>query len=265
MPGLAPALDTGGVLVGYRVGRRAVVRHGPGWFKVVRPKRVGELVAVHEFAGDAVELATPTVLVAHDDGRVELSSVAGPSLNDVIRCEPGSVSSVLPSVAEALAVLHRSPRFGPDRRPDPPSRSLRIVERGEPEVLGPFLAGAECLPPLDGGTPATVHGDLHDKNVMVSGRHVGLIDLDGLGWGVAEDDVANLAVHLELRALQLGLATTWVRDLIAAYPSPLDARRLEAARRHTWFRLAALYRFREPGRRLSDELYRRALTVSGGR
>lgn len=272
LPGLAAALDEGATLVGYRVGRRAVLRSGDRWTKVVRPGRAAELAARHDFAFTAVALPTPEPIAITSDGRVVFTTVPGRALHEVIRREPASVSAWLPAVAAGLATLHHSDRFAPNRTPDTPERSLRIVERGEPEVLATFVAAAEDLPPREGGTPAMVHGDLHDKNILVADRHssVGLIDLDGVGWGVAEDDVANLAVHLELRALQLGIATgpheiRWFTELLDAYPRPLDVHRLEAARRHTYFRLAVLYRFRHPGRELSNELLRRATTTTVGR
>ncbi len=282
LPGLAAALDGGAALIGYRVGRRAVLRNEDRWIKVVRPSRVDSLLLAHRFAADtAFGYDVPKVLAADHDGRVTLSPLHGRSLHDIIATEPNAAAGLLPLVAEAMAGLHRCGSIGsagdrhpdttgrlPRRRLDPPARSVRLVERAEPAVLGRFRFGADCLPPLIGGTPAVVHGDLHDKNILISsavggeiGRRVGLIDLDGLGRGCAEDDVANLAAHLEWRTLQAGtmMAPPWGEQLIAAYPGRLDAERLAAARCHVYFRLAVLYRFRWPGRHMSDELYRRAM------
>ena len=47
-----------------------------------------------------------------------------------------------------------------------------------------------------------VHGDLHDKQLLLDGNSAWLIDLEGAGRGDANFDLVNLAEHLRLRALQ---------------------------------------------------------------
>ncbi len=254
-------------------------------------------------------VGTPMALAHHDDGRVALSTVPGRSLHGMLRRvapvdrRPGgeqpvdggsarwvlvggrppgeladgelAVLAAIETVAGALAVLHDLPipvGWG-ERVPDPPDRWVEVVARAEPAAAARLQQVAAALaPPPTTGPRALVHGDLHDKNVFVdeSGDAVGLIDLDGVGAGWAEDDVADLAVHLELRALQAGLGSAighrWAAHLVAAYGAhrPLDEARLLAAARWTWFRLGCLYRFRPAGRTLSVELLRRALVSASG-
>ncbi|MDH4171791.1 MAG: hypothetical protein OEW42_19585, partial [Acidimicrobiia bacterium] len=147
---------------------------------------------------------------------------------------------------------------------------------------------------LDQRAEVVVHGDLHDKNVFCDTPRpadaaqltatplladaaplggagpLALIDLDGLGLGAPEDDVANLAVHLELRNLQArtGLPFgTRSGELYRSYQrtQPLDRERLEAVERHTWFRLACLYQYRVASRHLVPQLLRAARGDSGQR
>ena len=136
----------------------------------VRPSRLAALVAIHGAACE-IDVPTPEVLASHADGRLELSTLPGPSLHDTIRSDPDAIPALLPMVAEMLGRLHRSKIRGLEPRADDvPGRAVRIVQRGEPMVAWRFRDGADALPPLLGGTPAVVHGDLHDKNVFVPAR-----------------------------------------------------------------------------------------------
>lgn len=79
---------------------------------------------------------------------------------------------------------------------------------------------------------------------------VRFIDLDGLGCGGAEVDVGNLAVHLQLRAMQSGRsvdrAVANCQTLYETYSArvPLDVEILHSVEQHTWFRLGCLYLLR---------------------
>ncbi len=268
LPALKRALGLG-TLIGYRVGRRAVVQRQGTFVKVVRPKQLQGLLMVHEFVSDSCPLVSfPQVVGSGSPGWVELSRVSGRPLHRLLTEEkaPSDMNRQLTMIARALAWLHGSVsgRGLALREPDHPLRWVDTVARAEPEARSELAEIAAGLPELPKVELGVVHRDLHDKNIFVSEDSVALIDLDGVGLGAGEDDVANLGVHLQLRVLQMGgdprLGQLRVRCLYDAYESvrPLSADRLRAAEVHTWFRLACIYRFRASGRRLVPELLRRA-------
>ncbi|MEP1123160.1 MAG: phosphotransferase [Ilumatobacter sp.] len=263
LPGLAAALADGGRLVAYRHHRRAVTRDTTSFTKVVRPDRAAGIVRNHEVLVGSPGFETPRVLHATDDGRVQIETVEGPSLHGLLRAD---VDVPIPAVATALSALHAvSPSATvPPAEFDDPARWIAIVTRMEPARRRSLQAVADELPSVDPAGSALVHTDLHDKNVMSTRRGVHFIDLDGLAVGAPEIDVVNLAVHLELRALQAGLEAGEGRrrfeNLLTAYQRrrPLDATNVSAIERHTWFRLGCLYLCRPSGRRLAHALLDRA-------
>lgn len=105
-----------------------------------------------------------------------------------------------------------------------------------------------------------VHGDCHDKNLFLNGVGSGFIDLDGARVRLREEDVANLAIHVALRALQtdelVEIALERRDVVIDAYAgvAPLDRAVLAVLERAVWFRLACLYRYRASGRRIVPTL-----------
>lgn len=291
LPDLARVLaqaEEGGALVAYRVGRRAVVARPEEFIKVVRPKRRDGLVAAHQWLGEALDGAaipvdTPRARPVDAPGAVALTPVAGVSLHHLLRAgwSARELAPVLDAMARALAALHTIPP-PPDLGPAPiddPARWVDTVARADPDgasTLAPVAAG---LSPLEARPEVVTHGDLHDKNLFWNphrdqvGGGVGLIDLDGVGLGAREDDVANLGVHLQLRALQgarpAGVGTAWRDRLHRAYRThlPLDPDRVAAVEAHTWFRLACLYRFRAASCHLVPDLLRQAsaATTAAGR
>ncbi len=262
LPGLAAALREG-QLCGYRAGRRAIVAAPTSFIKVVRPERVDTLVRRHELLDSSEpSFAAPRVLGAASDGRVELSVMAGQSLHQRIRTDP---TRPLADVGAVIAALHRHaiPRWLPVRQPDDPKSWVTVSRRRPTGHQATIERAATQLPELGARAEAVVHGDLHDKNIFCSPAHLSLIDLDGLALGAPEDDVGNLAVHLELRNLQArtGLAVgARTKSLYDGYGrvEPLDHERLRAVEAHTWFRLACLYQYRAASERLVPTLLRLA-------
>ena len=261
-----------GQIIGYRIGRRAVVRTPDTFVKVVRPNRTERMVEAHEHLAETCPgIRTPHVLSATSRGRIELSTVAGPSLHQLLRvADDPAVRSAIGDVAAALAQLHDAPISPGFERleADPTERWVEIVRRAEPDFAPELETIAASLPRIEPRWSNLTHGDLHDKNVLLDCGQVGVIDLDGLGVGSAEDDVANLAVHLELRSLQrhsaADLGSAARRALYDAYRRhrPLDMERIALVERHTWFRLGCLYRFRSRTRNLTPLLLRRSQVSS---
>ncbi|MEZ4422014.1 MAG: hypothetical protein R3E98_01280 [Gemmatimonadota bacterium] len=69
-------------------------------------------------------------------------------------------------------------------------------------ALGSLLAAVERVEPLRLPGDGLVHGDLHDKQIFLSGDRLRLIDAESLASGSPLLDVVNLAEHLRLRGLQ---------------------------------------------------------------
>jgi hypothetical protein len=264
LPGIAAAIEHGEQLVAYRHGRRAVTRQKSSFTKIVRPSRSVSVADNHRLLTNASGFRTPTLIDSFDDGRVQIEAVGGPSLHDRLR-----VGARLPidEVASAVAAFNDTAvpadTLAP-ATPDEPARWIDIVSRMNPSLRHELQHAADTLPLLDTGGSSLVHTDLHDKNVLLSERGVNIIDLDGLALGTPEVDVVNLAVHLELRALQAGLAPAEGRrqfeQFVTAYDiiCPLDPSTVSAIERHTWFRLACLYLCRASGVPLAGALLQRA-------
>ncbi len=261
LPGLAKALESGR-LVGYRAGRRAIVRSERGYVKVLRPSRVAGVVEAHRRLAIAdVPVRVPEITQVCEDGRVELEILPGPSVHESIRSQRTPRLSIpVEGIAEALIGLHRiSPTDDPPAD-EGPHVWATMAGRAEPEAVDGLLRIADRLAPPPAGASVLVHGDLHDKNIIVCGRSIGLIDLDGVRTGIAEDELANLGVHLQLRCLQSGRPIAVGRALAARLYRHYGANRtvsearVHAVERHTWFRLACLYRFRRASRPLVPRL-----------
>lgn len=271
LPGLRDALELG-PLVGYRVGRRAVVATPTSYVKVVRPKRHAALVSTHQWLSKGCPgVATPEVTRVTLDGVLELATVPGVPLHELIRKHGPEQLPLghIDEVAAALVTLHSTPllRALPQRNPNDSTTLIATVARVAPAFADDLAAKAELLPKVPAVPDAVIHGDLHDKNIFYKPGRIGLIDLDGIGVSAPEDDIANLAVHLQLRALQTSYPNAagdrLANRLLSSYQShrPLNADRVHAATAHTWFRLACLYNFRNTSRRLVPELLQRATKV----
>lgn len=265
LPGLRAALRRGRLL-GYRVARRAVVATDESYLKVLRPKRSEPVTSIHEWITDAQQDLTFPRVIGSDQGVIELAAVSGLSLHQLLRDTTHELAATVEHVSRGIAALHRipAPSFLTVRKLDDPETWVKTVAIVEPRAAAALRSAMNTLPKVEARPTVVVHGDLHDKNVLISGENMGLIDLDGVGLGTPEDDVANLAVHLELRGLQAGcprVGRSLSDRLVATYQGDrrLDPVRLDAVKRHTWFRLACIYRFRTASRALVPTLLRRAI------
>lgn len=127
-----------------------------------------------------------------------------------------------------------------------------------------YDAVAESLgDPPPSGLRSLVHGDLHDRNVLLDGARGGIIDLDGVGVGDPAIDVGNLAAHVVLRALQRGdeVADGRAEALAVAAGHPAGESAAPWVAR-TLFRLAVLYRFRIRWAHLTPILLRESVRWS---
>ena len=217
-------------VVGYRPGRRAVVRvEGPDrtvYLKLVRPSRAAALAQRHQALFDA-GLPVPELLAADlDDGLLVLGALPGRVLRDRL-LQPAAVGGAVPSAAELsplLATLGAVELDGATARRRPlvdVSAHVDVLAAVLPEVAERSRALLDRLQVDDPGDPCAigagrlVHGDLHDAQVMIdaAGRITGLIDLDDVGIGPVADDLGNLlghAVTMAHAADDVAAVRTWV-------------------------------------------------------
>ena len=255
LPALGRWLDRA-ELVSYRPGRRAVLRiagaRAPEWVKVLRPERTAAVLDRHTRPG-GYGVTVPMVVGADvDEGWIRLSHVDGVNLNAVLQqraLAPRERAAVAASVA-AFGGPPGGVTPAAGHGLDPLVDSVAVAD---PELAVEVRSALGRLPrTVSAGPSGWVHGDLHDKNLVVGGDDVAIIDLDGCRRGRPEEDVGNLIAHLQLRALQRGEGSPAMAD--GCIGDRLDPVAVETFRGWTLVRLACLYRFRRRWRHLSAPL-----------
>ena len=262
--GLVPLLGTPGArLLVHQPERRAVVRlEGAGglcYAKVVRPGRVAAVVdagqAASELAGTAFDTPRP---IEYDDasGVVVWSALQGVSLYDLLGGDRMVAGARV--AGTALRRLHRA-AAGPALRIHGAAEELAVletwIERASSfaPALGEHLSAAapRVTAMLGGGTSPHVplHRDFYDKQVFVDGEQAGVLDFDTLAQGEAALDVANAAVHFELRALQGRCTAEQAAEAAEAFldayaPDRAVRARIPAYAAAARLRLACVYLFR---------------------
>lgn len=235
----------------YRPTRRAVVRVGPGsnprgtlYCKLLggrTPQRVTErtsdLADAHTHL--AGHLPVPEVVeVDADQGLVVLTALGGTSLRDQLRTGAPTVD-----VGDVLAPIRRLHRLAPPPgRTDPDrfadvSRHVALLRDRLPARSGQLERLATAVASV-GGPRATVHGDLHCGQLLVTGVAVtGVLDVDGCGTGLVAHDLGRLVAHAEAAAGDGG-GEAWVTELVAACGRIVDPDDLARATAAAWIGLA---------------------------
>jgi aminoglycoside phosphotransferase (APT) family kinase protein len=267
LPGLPAALRRGR-LVAHRPGRRAVVHSGTSYLKVLPPKRVDAFVDRLAIVGPLLPppLRAPRVLgVERSLGIVEIESMPGRPFHDVLlgddRAARDAAIEFAARLVHALADVDMSTIDLPGATAGGEPRAwTTAISRLHPSlaiVNGPVVERLEDLLERhrDDSAQALVHGDLHDRNLLLHGEEGVLIDLDSVGIGDPAIDVGNLAAHLVLRALQRGdgrhIGDADAERLLVATGAS-DRHRVHVAR--TLHRLSCVYRLRAKWSYLSDDL-----------
>lgn len=261
LPQLCRLVADGGTLVAHRPERRGVVRRTDGRYaKVVPADRVDGLAATLTRAARWGGVRVPAV-TGTGPGTVTLAPLPGSTLHDRLADPDADLQALGRAVGEALARLHAVPV-----PTDLPAHDLAAEVAVTERWLDLATAHADLPLDLDGalravrrrvaahrpGPRAVLHRDLHDKQLLVDdGLGVGVLDLDLLATGEPALDLANLLVHLELRARQghlTGVAARTAADAVLAGYDPDAATRaaLPLHARLTRLRLAGVYAFR-PG------------------
>lgn len=250
--------------------------------------RDAHLAVAAGLAGSGV--AAPDV-VSSDAHSVTLSAVPGTSLHDLGRrldagtqlaAGPGAVHEPGPMVAWNRAWEHWADRWPAfvgapisngalaAARVHSAQDEVRTVDRwvglavafdaldvSEERLRRVAASIARSL--LNGASPSRLaHRDLHDKQVIVDldRKSVGIIDCDTLALAEPALDLANLSIHLDFREAQGLLAggaaaagRRCVHEVAETLSVPLP--RFEAYAAATALRLACVYAFRPPYRKVA--------------
>ena len=263
--------DTTSVLV-YRPLRRAVLRTTRGaetfFTKVVRPDRGDLLVRRHELLAGL----GPDVVATPEPGVLVTAHAPGTSLAVALSAWQLGESTTLPDPADALALLDRLPAEVLDlpARPSWTDRvdfhaatAARTLPEHAEEIADLRRQIEELAARFPVGPVVPTHGDFHEGNIFCEdGRPTRMIDVDTVGPGRREDDLACLVAHLAvLPGLSPGhyprgaeITDSWARaleptvhagafrirvagvllSLVAGVDRPVALTRLDLARAWAW-------------------------------
>lgn len=292
LPALAHAAPLGEVVV-HRAHKRAVVKAGAGYFKIFRTRQSDEAAGRHTRMNailDAGDFLTPQV-VSYTPGCLLLTALPGRSLFELGK-DPSGSDAVFEGAWRkwsecwirqqllAGAPAHRAAYEALPARTaavelenlqrivnlwllhaqdDPAAQTQRSDVRSAAARIGQQLLGTEPDP------LGLSHGDLHDKQIFAEGPEapLGLLDFDEAGRAEAAADLANLAVHLQLRLRQgrltAGRYTAARRQVIAAAEElRVTPARFDAYAQATRLRLGCLYSFRPEWATLAGNFLDRA-------
>jgi aminoglycoside phosphotransferase len=189
----------------YWPGRRAVIEaRGPGrtlFIKVVRPAETERIRHVHETLAAGLPVAR-LATASQDLGLVVLESLPGRTISACLS-DPHEAP---PAPCELLELLERLGDLDVGGTPGRTTaakiarhvRLLATVLPEEADALHRFAEryGNERAQPL-----TTVHGDLHEEQVLSRGGRIsGLVDVDGAGPGQLVDDLALIVARVRARA-----------------------------------------------------------------
>lgn len=200
-------LDPSAVVIkvrSYRPRRRAVleVRHGERrlFVKVLHPAEVRDLHWRHTLLADA-GLPTPRSLGWSEQGLLVLGPVSGQPMRRALWDPAGQ----LPSPSELTGLLDQLPAGVLDLpRRSAWSDSVRhyagVVGAALPEQADRAAAAARRIRSLLHDAPdVPTHGDFYDAQLLLTdGRVTGLLDVDSLGPGRRNDDLACLVAHVDV-------------------------------------------------------------------
>jgi hypothetical protein len=268
----------GGEVVAYRPGMRCQILYsmkngGRVFGKVAVEKRgAGYGFGVHARLYDALRSRTRSVRLPEPLAYVEplrlalIAAAEGTDLSKVMRRSEEQARLAMPRVASALAELHGVDIDTHGRTHPVSSEALlldawvSLLESMYPELgrkIAALTARLAACRPAPSPRPVLLHRDFYDKQILLGGEHITLLDMDTVGFGDAELDVANFCVHVWLRGIQHDgkeSSESLQAAFLAAYPSEIDAKRLAWYRNATLLRLAGNYALRPKWRHIIDDL-----------
>lgn len=248
-------------VVAYRPTERAVVRVSSAagdvvsYLKVVAPHETESIRARHDALIRAGVPAPAVTATDGDLGVLVLEALEGPTLRELIKSDADRWVSAdeFNRLADAFAHADLVGAALPSRLTDGAlhARMLSSVAPALRPQLDELAATFEDAPAPS--PDVTIHGDLHEAQVVVRDGHiVGVLDIDDAGAGAPVDDRANLIARLIFRST-LDPAR---HERVAAYAEMLRAASLErfdaqTLDRHTSAALIGLatgpFRVQSPG------------------
>jgi Putative homoserine kinase type II (protein kinase fold) len=281
-----------GSLVSYRVGLRATVRlerrgeGAPQYAKLLTPRKACKLeertrmvLAVRNGADRSFPELAPLIESRPQEGVLVFAALPGHSLHDLLVEESPEVAEALGAVARALVSFHavaapKLPLLPAVQSPRMLKRYAALATQHFPGIADSYRSALDRI----SRTPQTplgvgdrlVHGDFQDRNILVDGERIALLDLDRLHRGHPVKDVGHLVAHLILRALQRGSNVAAGRQnvdhFLCAYREAggeVRDRELAAVACRALFRLACLYLFRRRWQGLTPYLLDEAVWWAG--
>ncbi|MFT7620578.1 MAG: aminoglycoside phosphotransferase (APT) family kinase protein, partial [Planctomycetota bacterium] len=274
LPGLAHAINEG-ELISWRPGRRAVVkvkREGDVVYRKLLPHKklgraVSKLSTLADASPDVGKLFPRLVHVDQVSGFFDLEEIRGESLHvQLMRNEYSQLSAA----GVAVAAFHgiSTKQVLPTCKPEDLAGWLERTSAFFPQYADDLRKIHDGLPEGAQSHLGVLHGDLHDKNIIVNEGHATIIDVDGVAIGPRARDVGNMMAHLQLRGFQLGLDDEVIRDCHADFVRgyqevrrPLNFDEVEGETERATFRLICVYLFRRQWQEVARRLMRRALAV----
>jgi phosphotransferase family enzyme len=269
-----------GTLLSYRVGRKATlavtVDATDAYAKVLTEWKVNQLRSnlllaqeVKAAAGDGFPRFAP---VLRENRRVVVfGKLSGRSLQDVLVRDQFGAPAALDAAARSLARFHEVEVSGVPGdsmfRQSDPDYLAGLVAAHFPEHLPTYHRAlhrlSECGAPRRAVSGRLVHNDLHDRNIVLCGQEVALLDLEYLGAGDPMEDISNLSAHLLLRSLQRGAdpqsGMAQIEHFLNAYGvagGEVDPGPFAASTARSLYRLSCLYLFRRRWQHLAPKLQR---------
>ena len=262
-------------LLAHRPERRGTVRldeqASTRFAKVVRPSQVHEITAALQHLGGLTDrpFAIPTVIeVDEPNGVVTCSRLEGVRLHELLGSDEAFIAGA-GAAGRALRSLHGCAPPPACAAHDSASEITMLAKHLDrlgalvPAVHAVFAEAAQqVFGALAEGSCGSVllHRDFYDKQVFIdpAGR-TGLLDFDTAATGEPALDVANMLVHLQLRAMQQRCSPDCAEQAAAAFlgayrPEAAVQQRLGAYQDATRLRLACLYTWRPQWRHLGPAL-----------
>ncbi|MCX6497265.1 MAG: phosphotransferase [Arthrobacter sp.] len=292
LPALAQVEPLGEVVV-HRAHKRAVVRAGDRYFKIFRPRQSDEAADRHTrtyaflAAGDflspeVVSYTRGCLLITALPGRPLFELGNDPAVSDDefeaiwqkwsrgwVRQQSLAGTAAFRSSLAALAPRTAAVELeNLQRMVDRWLLHAQDVPAARAQQDGVSSAAGRIAEQMLRTRPDPLvwsHGDLHDKQIFATAPDapLGLLDFDEAGLAEAAADLANLAVHLELRLRQRRLTAERYRGarrqvIAAAEELRVTPARFDAYADAARLRLGCLYSFRPQWAALAEDLLHQA-------